>query len=61
MVLPPEKPEAAPVPRKSRLVTKAAIREAKADTPPRRRVRYYARNKEQARVYNPYTIFGYKP
>lgn len=61
MVLPPEKPEAAPVQRKSRLVTKAAIREAKADTPPRRRVRYYARNKEQARVYNPYTIFGYKP
>jgi hypothetical protein len=38
------------------------VREAKADTPPRRRVRYYARHaKEQARVYNPYTIFGYKP
>jgi hypothetical protein len=61
MVLPPEKPVAEPAQRKSRVEAKPAIRESKADTPPRRRVRYYARNKEQARVYNPYTIFGYKP
>jgi hypothetical protein len=61
MVLPPEKPAAEPAQRKSRVEARPAIRESKADTPPRRRVRYYARNKEQARVYNPYTIFGYKP
>ena len=61
MVLPPENPVADADQRKSRIVTKAAIREAKADAPPRRRVRYSSRNREQARVYNPYTIFGYKP
>lgn len=62
MVIPPENPVADADQRKSRIVTKAAIREPKADAPPRRRVRYYNnRPREQARVYNPYTIFGYKP
>lgn len=62
MVIPPENPVADADQRKSRIVTKAAIRESKADAPPRRRVRYYNnRPREQARVYNPYTIFGYKP
>jgi len=61
MVIPPENSVAAPVQRKSSIETKAAIRESKADAPQRRRVRNYNRHREQARVYNPYTIFGYKP
>jgi hypothetical protein len=62
MEIPPADPAAEATERKGRTKSKAVVREAKADTPPRRRVRYYARHaKEQARVYNPYTIFGYKP
>lgn len=61
MEIPPPNPAAEAVERRGRTETKAVVREAKADAPPRRRVRYYARHKEQARVYNPYGLFGYTP
>ena len=40
---------------------RASIKEAKADPPPRRRVRTYQRHREQTSVYNPYKLFGYTP
>jgi hypothetical protein len=61
MEIPPAKLAAEASERKVRADTKGDIREAKADPPPRRRVRTYQRHREQTSVYNPYKLFGYTP